>query len=98
MPASARSLGPSYGLAAAAGLLLGCSLALDFTECTADADCTTTSDGNGTCENGKCVPPSGNSGDETTEIPDDTTTSDTPTTTGTSEPPDTGETTVEATL
>jgi ABC-type branched-subunit amino acid transport system substrate-binding protein len=99
MPASARSLGPFYGLAAAAGLLLGCSLALDFTECTADADCTTISDGNGTCENGKCVPPSGNSGDDTTtEPPGDTTTPDTPTTADTSEPPDTGETTVEVTL
>ncbi len=98
MPASARSLGPFYGLAAAAGLLLGCSLALDFTECTTDADCTTTSDGNGTCENGKCVPPSGNSGDDTTTEPlGETTTPDTPTT-GTSDPPDTGETTVEATL
>lgn len=98
MPASARSLGPFYGLAAAAGLLLGCSLALDFKECTVDADCTTPSDGNGTCENGKCVPPDGNSGADTTTTPDETTTPDTPTTTGTSDPPDTGETTVEATL
>jgi hypothetical protein len=78
MPASARSLGPFYGLAAAAGLLLGCSLALDFTECTADADCTTISDGNGTCENGKCVPPSGNPDPSSTGEPPDPTTGPVP--------------------
>ena len=41
MSASSRSLGPFYGLAAAVGMLLGCSLALDFTECTANSDCMT---------------------------------------------------------
>lgn len=98
MPASARSLGPFYGLAAAAGMLLGCSLALDFSECKTDADCKTAEGDTGTCVDSKCVPPSGNTGDDTTGPQGETTTPDTPTTTGSSEPPDTGETTVQVTV
>lgn len=100
MSASSRSLGPFYGLAAAAGMLLGCSLALDFTECTANSDCMTAEGEQGTCEAGKCVAPSGDSNDETTGPGPDSeaTTPDSPTTTSTSEPPTTGETTVDVTV
>lgn len=93
MPASARTLGPSYGLAAAAGMLLGCSLALDFDECTADSQCMT-ADGQGTCVDNKCVPPSANPTSDSTGPQGDTTSPDP--TTG-NEPEDTGESTLEVT-
>lgn len=74
---SSRSLGPLYALAATAGLLLGCSLALDFTECTADSDCMTAEGATGTCEAGKCVAPSSGSNDTTGPTgPDEPTTSE----------------------
>jgi ABC-type branched-subunit amino acid transport system substrate-binding protein len=101
MPACTRSpgaLGSLYGLAAAAGMLLGCSLALDFTECKADSDCMKQNGDQWVCSAGQCMPPAGSATDDssTGQGPDPTTT-EPDSTSSTSEPPDTSSTTVEVT-
>ncbi|MBL9101024.1 MAG: ABC transporter substrate-binding protein [Myxococcales bacterium] len=99
MSACSRNLAPLYGLAAAAGFTLGaCSLIVDFTECTSDAQCNVDGAADWMCLDGKCVPPEGSTGSPSGEPPASSSSGDAPPTTEPGETTTTGDTTAQVTI
>jgi ABC-type branched-subunit amino acid transport system substrate-binding protein len=99
MSACSRNLAHLYGLAAAAGFTLGaCSLIVDFTECTSDAQCNVDGAADWMCLDGKCVPPEGSTGSPSGEPPASSSSGDAPPTTEPGETTTTGDTTAQVTI